>query len=124
MTIIDKAYKKIKTLFAYSYIDEIIWVAIIMFISLGSFSFGVIYERNQYLERNPITIEYSNEAVELWNEYQNNKFESQNFFASKSGSIIYPIDCPAGKRVKEENRIYFSSLEQGLAEGYRETNSC
>lgn len=124
MRIIDKVHKKIKSISALSWIDELMWIAIIMFVALGSFSLGMIHERTQYLQEHPIEVKYSSEALQLWEQYQNINQQDQNFFASKNGSIVYPVDCSAGDRVKEENRVYFSSLEQGLNEGYRESDSC
>lgn len=124
MRIIDRAQQKIKQFLSYSKIDDVMWVLIIMFVALGSFSLGMIYERRQYIEQNPITIKYSKEALDMWNNYQSINQQHQNFFASKNGSIVYSMDCSAGNRVKEENRVYFSELEQAFEQGYRESDSC
>jgi hypothetical protein len=124
MRIIDRAQQKIKQFLSYSKIDDVMWVLIIMFVALCSFSLGMIYERRQYNEQNPITIQYSKEALDMWNNYQSINQQHQNFFASKNGSIVYPMDCSAGNRVKEENRVYFSELEQAFEQGYRESDSC
>lgn len=34
------------------------------------------------------------------------------------------VDCPAGKRMKPENRVYFSSHEEARARGYRACKVC
>jgi len=124
MRIIDKLNKKIKEVLATSWIDEVMWVAIIMFVGLGSFSLGMIHERKQYLEQNPVEVSYSTEALLLWEAYQNINQQDQNFFASKSGSIVYPAGCTKGDRVKEENRVFFTSAEQAVNEGYRLVEGC
>lgn len=124
MRIVDNTHKKIKEIFATTWIDELMWVFIIMFVALGAFSLGIIYERKQYLERNPVEIKYSQQALDLWNDYHNTDNQSKNFFASRSGSIVYPAKCQAGKRVNDENKIYFNSLEQAIAEGYKKASNC
>lgn len=100
------------------------WTCIIIFISIGSFSLGILHERNRYLDSHPIQVSYSQEAVDLWNRYQNVSIEYQNFFASKSGSLVYPSGCTSGDRIKDENKVYFNTLEEALGEGYRVSDSC
>ncbi|MFT6361396.1 MAG: hypothetical protein ACJAV6_000373 [Candidatus Paceibacteria bacterium] len=124
MRIIDKIHKKIKEIIKHNLFDEVMWFFIIMFVALGSFSLGMIHERKSYLEQHPITVTYSDEAVALFDEYQSIKHENQNYFASKSGSIVYPLGCSKGERVKEENRVFFQDLGQALGRGYREAEGC
>lgn len=38
--------------------------------------------------------------------------------------IYCRVDCPAGKRMKPENRVYFSSHEKARANGYRACKVC
>ena len=38
--------------------------------------------------------------------------------------IYCRFDCPAGKRMKSENRVYFSSREEARASGYRACKVC
>ena len=38
--------------------------------------------------------------------------------------IYCRFDCPAGKRMKPENRVYFSSREEARASGYRACKVC
>ena len=124
MGIIDKARKKIKIITEHHLFDEVMWVTIIMFALLGSFSLGMIYERKAYSKHNPIAVKYSEEAISLWSEYQLIKSQNQGFFASKNGSVVYPVGCSKGNRIKDENKIYFGNLEQALSQGYREAKGC
>ena len=117
MRIIDKADKKIKEILSHRWFDEIMWICIIMFIGLGSFSLGILYEQKAYDKQNPITIKYSKEAIDLWENYQNIKLHNQEYFASKNGSIVYPVGCSKGDRILEENKIFFQDLEQALEQG-------
>ena len=124
MRIIDKVHKKIKNFANHKWFDEILLFTVIMFIGLGTFSLGILYERQQYNKQNPIEIRYSTQAVELWEQYQNSSNQNNNFFASKNGSVVYPINCSAGNRILEENKIYFTTIDQALEEGYRKSTSC
>lgn len=49
---------------------------------------------------------------------------SGNFFASKRGSKYYPANCAAGKNLKVENRIYFTTRSEAEAAGYELSGSC
>jgi len=40
------------------------------------------------------------------------------FFASKTGKKYYPADSAQGKRIKEENRVYFKNEKEAEAAGY------
>ena len=124
MRIVEQTKQKIKHLETVSWIDNAMWVAIVFFIALGSFSLGILHEREYFRNQNPITVEYNQAAVDLWNQYELAQNANTEFYASKNGSIVYPIDCSRGERIKEENRIYFTDIEQALELGYREVDGC
>ena len=48
----------------------------------------------------------------------------QTFFASSRGSKYYPINCEAGKSIKQENRIYFDTEAEAQSAGYERSASC
>ncbi len=47
-----------------------------------------------------------------------------NFFASKKGKKYYPVNCSAGKTIKQENRVYFDTRELAEKAGYTLSSSC
>ncbi len=49
---------------------------------------------------------------------------SGNFVASINGKAYYPANCEAAKRIKEENRIWFTSKEEAEAGGYKPAQNC
>jgi len=124
MRIIDKMHKKIKQLLTASWIDELMWFFIIIFVGLGAFSLGAFYERRAQLIANPVTISYDESAVALWQEYQSIKNDNLTFFASKNGSVVYPVGCKKGDRIKEENKVFFQTVDQAVDNGYREVEGC
>ena len=44
--------------------------------------------------------------------------QKKEWVASKSGKKYYPIDSPAGKKIKEENRVFFASEKDAEQAGY------
>jgi hypothetical protein len=48
----------------------------------------------------------------------------KNFFASSRGSKYYTISCSAGKTIKQENRVYFTTGEEAQQAGYALSSSC
>ncbi|MEO5635369.1 MAG: hypothetical protein ABIS26_02435 [Candidatus Paceibacterota bacterium] len=48
----------------------------------------------------------------------------KSFFASNRGSKYYPSGCSAGKTIKMENRVYFSTRAEATAAGYTLSSSC
>ena len=44
--------------------------------------------------------------------------QKKEWVASKSGKKYYPIDSPAGKKIKEENRVFFTSEKNAEKAGY------
>ena len=52
------------------------------------------------------------------------KDASGKYFASKNGHKYYSAGCSAGKSIKQENRIYFSSAPEAEKAGYTSSSSC
>ncbi|MDQ5922471.1 MAG: Ada Zn binding protein [Patescibacteria group bacterium] len=48
----------------------------------------------------------------------------KGFVASRIGSRYYPLDCPAGDKLKQENKIYFSTEKEAIEKGYTKSSSC
>ena len=47
-----------------------------------------------------------------------------NFVASKNGKLYYPSGCKGANRIKEENRVWFSTREDAESLGYTWATSC
>ena len=47
-----------------------------------------------------------------------------DYFASKRGKKFYGITCSAGKTIKEENKIYFSTADAAINAGYELSSAC
>lgn len=124
MRIIDTAQQKIKRLTAHPLYEVVLWVLVILFVGLGSFALGMRYEQQRQKERYPVEVKYNPAAVELWENYQAIKQANQFYFASKNGSVVYPVGCSKGDRINEENKIFFQDINDAFELGYREVEGC
>jgi len=46
------------------------------------------------------------------------------FVGSKNSNVYHRPDCASAKRIKEENKVWFSSVEEAEKKGYRPARSC
>lgn len=46
------------------------------------------------------------------------------YVASKSSTKYHLVTCPGAKRIKEENKIFFSTSEEAMAAGYTPAANC
>lgn len=51
-------------------------------------------------------------------------FDHLNLVASKNGTKFHLLDCPGASQIKEENKIYFDSVELASAAGYTAAANC
>lgn len=61
------------------------------------------------------------------NQFQDNNLEeteSKNIMASRSGTKYYYLWCSGVNRIKEENRVWFSTAEEARGAGYEKSKNC
>ena len=112
---------------------DILIVMIVILVGLGSFELGRLSKESG---SGGIKIEYPSQNSEVQNANQeanavssvapiaNSNPSGKTFFASSRGSKYYTTSCAAGKTIKQENRIYFSTGEEAVAAGYTLSSSC
>lgn len=114
---------------------DILTVIIVILVGLGSFELGRLSKENG---SSGIKIEYPSQnenqpanaisATESSSLLQNTEIEKNSngktFFASSKGSKYYSISCSAGKTIKQENRVYFTTREEAQAAGYTLSSGC
>ncbi|MDD5721329.1 MAG: Ada metal-binding domain-containing protein [Candidatus Pacebacteria bacterium] len=114
---------------------DILVVVIVILVGIGSFELGRLSKKNSQkglkIEyTNPITGKTANVLSAFINSEnrapaENNTNNSgKNFFASSKGSKYYSLGCSAGKTIKQENRVYFTTGEEAQAAGYTLSTSC
>ena len=105
-------------------------LTIIIIILLGLMSFGL--GRLSKEDSQGLKIEYNdqlNDVSSLNDSYVEPLAKVSNsvgkaFFASNRGKKYYSIGCSAGKTIKQENRIYFSTELDAQKAGYEKSTSC
>jgi len=118
---------------------DLLIVIIVILVGLGSFELGRLSKETN---SSGIKIEYTNQdsnqssnvisSLEYPNILQNDKISTaansnstgKTFFASNRGSKYYSISCSAGKIIKQENRVWFTTGEEAQAAGYTLSSSC
>ena len=55
-----------------------------------------------------------------------NKEEKKNkkYFASKKGKVFHRRGCKVGNRISKRNRVYFSTQEEAIKQGYKPCRVC
>lgn len=111
---------------------DILIVVIVILVGLGSFELGRLSKGNtssgvkilnEIQSANVISATNNLEVLPSSGE-KTSKSVSKNFFASSKGTKYYSIGCSAGKTIKQENRIYFSTGDEAQKAGYTLSSSC
>lgn len=117
-------------------------IFIVILVGLGSFSLGRISKNEENKEikllyqdlndNSPITTSNSLNSSQNTSNSLNTVKDQLNtentlkkgFVASKIGSKYYPVGCSAGEKLKESNKIYFSTEREAIEAGYTKSSSC
>ncbi|MFZ3011779.1 MAG: hypothetical protein WA060_02165 [Minisyncoccia bacterium] len=114
--------------------NDILIVIIIILVGLGSFELGRLSKESS---KEGIQIEYQGQLQDISQSANvistkstssfktpESSFSGKTFFASNRGSKYYPISCSAGKTIKPENRVWFTTGEEAEQAGYVLSGSC
>lgn len=112
---------------------EIILAIGVFLALLIAFGSGILVGNNKPEE--PLTIEEPVVAEEISSLRENLKIfnesapeikmpEEKNFVASKNGEYYYPLGCAAANRIKDANKIFFSSKEAAEQKGLKPSAYC
>ena len=107
---------------------DILIVIIVILVGLGSFELGRLSKESS---SGGLKIKYpdqnTNQEANVVSAVPDvGRLESSGkiFFASSRGSKYYTTSCSAGKTIKQENRVYFSTGEEAQQAGYTLSSSC
>ena len=88
---------------------------------------GIITGKNQF-RTEPIILEGVTPVSELSIKTPSTSKQaatgSGEYVASNRGKMYYPIDCSAANNLKVENKIYFKTIGEAEAAGYKRSSSC
>jgi len=99
---------------------DLILVAVIILVALISFGLGRLSKIGE--SRTPITIENTTKTdfVATKSVFDANK----TIVASKNGTKYHYVWCSGAATIKEENKIYFSTIEEARQAGYTPAANC
>ena len=124
MGIIEKSSKIIKRFSTHPVFFPLLFIFLLISVALSAFAMGIVYERNAYLATHPVEQTHTNEIIQLWEKEKKGDWFQKKFFASKNGKVYYPLSCSAGKRIAEENRVYFQDEIEAQSSGYKKSKLC
>lgn len=117
---------------------DILVVIIVILVGLGSFKLGRLSKENlsagikvlsneaegyKEVEQLPTVNNITGLEANVSSAINSNN-PTKKFFASNRGSKYYSIGCSAGKSIKQENRVYFTTSEEAAKAGYALSSSC
>ena len=145
-TSINNSMEKIKSFLNSETGKDILVVFIVILVGLGSFELGRLSKENT---SSGVKIEYPDQQANVISATESNQINSnfaensvnndtvknskisstttlvnKNFFASKRGKKYYSLGCSAGKSIKQDNRVYFSSEADAVKAGFEKSSSC
>ncbi|MEW5907665.1 MAG: hypothetical protein AB1643_00565 [Patescibacteria group bacterium] len=103
-----------------SYEKDILLVMVIILVALISFGLGRLSKIRE--NRVPITIE--NLSANLMIESKPGFDSHGSVVASKNGTKYHYPWCGGAQQIKEENKIWFSSIEEARKAGYVPASNC
>lgn len=119
--------EKIKSFIESEKGKDILIVIIVIMVGLGSFELGRLSKETT---SGGLKIEYpdqnTNQPANVVSAIPDvgRPTSDKTFFASSRGSKYYTTSCSAGKTIKQENRVYFTTGEEAQRAGYTLSSSC
>ena len=111
---------------------DILVVIIVILVGLGSFELGRLSKENgsegikiEYGDQYQGTSQTANAISAITGVgHPETNSSGKTFFASSRGSKYYSTSCSAGKTIKQENRVWFTTGEEAERAGYTLSSSC
>lgn len=137
--------EKIKEINKTKTLNDFLIILVIILVAFGSFGLGrlsknseindpiqIVYPEQNQTENNAVSIKQTAQVNQAFNSTTTNTLEKENttsskeqsFVASKNGTKYYFIWCSGANKIKEENKIYFSSREEAEKAGYEKSSTC
>ena len=97
-----------------------LFVAGIIFLT-GLSSFGLGRISVEWKSSSPLSVTESGEADETANQHGQ---ADKRVVASRSGSVYHYAWCPGASKIKEENKIWFPTVEDAKKSGLKLATNC
>lgn len=100
----------------------IVVISIINAFGIGYLS-GIPSSINVYTEKN-FAIDFINPKQGSAAHNSGTATATGDIVASKNGTKYYKTTCSGAKRIKEENKVYFQTVDDAVMAGYGEAKGC
>jgi len=111
--------------------STLIYLCVIIGVGIGSFGLGRISVDDDSYNNNDLqkigemnVIDNQNENNDGVSIIQAQSTGERNYLASKNGKMYYNVGCSGASRIKEENKIWFSTKEEAEKSGYTISSTC
>jgi hypothetical protein len=111
--------------------STLIYLCIIIGVGIGSFGLGRISTSDNLLRSNNLKIverepllENKNNNINEVSQIQTQAMGERVYVASKNGKMYYNIGCSGASRIKDENKVWFSTKEEAEKSGYALSSTC
>ncbi len=105
--------------------DDLFIVLLIGLVGTASFSLGRLSSLEE--QKTPISVIQAQETASVASAVETNPANTNQkgtVFSSKSGSKYYYPWCSGASRIKEENRVWFNSIEEAKSRGLSAAANC
>ena len=114
--------------------DTVLYLLLIIVVSLASFGLGRLSVMSRPNDENNVIIKGDKDyaSSDTFTGGENREPDSSilasdssmSYVASKNGKLYYRPSCPTVKRIKEENRVWFTTASEAEKAGYKLSTSC
>lgn len=105
---------------------EVVLAIAVVLIAIISFESGRISALRQF--NDPLEIKYAPAAITdtkiVSNPVQNSQKLDLRVVASKNSTLYHFLWCSGAQRIKEENKVIFSSEQEAQSRGYKLASNC
>jgi len=120
--ILEKSKRGLRDIIQYINKEEIFIVLIIIFVGFGGFGLGRLSKIKE--GKIPITISQIEALSQTRGEGSFISTLNNQFVASVNGAKYHLPWCSGAKRIKEDNKIWFRTVEEAQAAGYSPASNC
>ncbi len=104
--------------------EEIFYISILLLVGFMSFGLGRLSKI--YENKDPILVEepQNQENFKINSQNYPNTGANKKYLASKNGKNYYSPWCSGVSMIKKENIVWFSSVQEAEAAGYKKASGC
>lgn len=105
--------------------DDTFYMAVLLIlVSLASFGLGRESVVDKEIAADSSGVIFKESSNNFKNLLSDTSSSESKIVVSKAGTKYHLLNCPGASQIKNENKIYFGSIEQAEAAGYKPAANC